>query len=95
MGEIYQFGIVVNTTPSQTGGWTQLYFNGNLATMTDPTTHEHTQKLMGNFFPVPGYANPKLGLYGGKNNLADNSYVYNFVVGTALEDIAEVAGISI
>ncbi|KAH8895494.1 hypothetical protein GQ53DRAFT_762058 [Thozetella sp. PMI_491] len=75
MGKIYQFGIVINTTPSMTG--------------------EHVQKISGNFFPTPGYANPKLGLYGGKNNLADDSYVYNFIVGTELADIADVAGISV
>jgi len=94
MGSVYQFGIVVNTKPRKTGGFTQLYFNGDLATLTDPSSGKQTQKVMGNFFPVPGWANPKLGLYGGKNALADDSYVYNFKIGTELKDIADVAGIS-
>ncbi|KAK7024931.1 hypothetical protein R3P38DRAFT_2951827 [Favolaschia claudopus] len=91
MGTAYRFGFVINT--SQTKGYLQLYFNGALSTLTDPSTGKTTQKLAGNFWPGPT-VDPKFGLYGGKNNLVDDSYIYEIVVGTELADIAAVAGIS-
>ncbi|KAF1346273.1 hypothetical protein BDV97DRAFT_424290 [Delphinella strobiligena] len=96
MGKTYQFGIVVNTTPSTSGGFVQLYFNGMLSTMISESTGEHTQKLAGNFFPggAAGAASPKVGLYGNKNAVKDESYIYNVVVDTTLDDIKEVAGIT-
>lgn len=92
MGTAYRFGIVVNT--SRINGWIQLYFNGALATMTDPRDGSHTQKLSGNFFP--GRADPKFGLYDGHDleTLAIDSYIYNVVIGTTLADIKTVAGIA-
>jgi hypothetical protein len=96
MGDTYKFGIVVNTTPSTTGGYVQLYFQGELRTLVDPSTGEHTQKLAGNYFPggAEGAASPKVGLYGNKNAVDDDSFIYNVVVATTLDDIKEVAGIS-
>jgi hypothetical protein len=91
MGTAYRFGFVVNT--SQTKGYIQWYFNGDLATLTDLSTGAHAQKLSGNFWPGPT-VDPKFGLYGGKNNLADDSYIYDIIIGTELADIASVAGIS-
>lgn len=96
MGKTYQFGIVVNTTPSTTDGYVQLYFNGRLSSMISRSTGEHTQKLAGNFFPggAAGAASPKVGLYGNKNAVTDDSYIYNVVVGTTLDDIKEGADIA-
>ncbi|KAJ7702829.1 hypothetical protein B0H17DRAFT_922975 [Mycena rosella] len=90
-GTAYRFGIVINT--SATSGFLQLYFNGKLSTMINPATGEHTQKYSGNFFP--GTTEPKVGLYGGQATKTCDSYIYNFAIGTALADIADVAGISI
>ncbi|KAF2798057.1 hypothetical protein K505DRAFT_297246 [Melanomma pulvis-pyrius CBS 109.77] len=90
MGKIYNFGIVINT--SKTQGFIQLYFNGQLSTLTDPTTKTKTQKLAGEFFP--GRADPKFGLYDGKNFKVCDSYIYDVVIGTKLSDIAAVVGIS-
>ena len=89
MGTTYRFGFAVNT--SRTSGFVQLYFNGKLVTMTTPGTGAKTTTLAGNFFP--GRADPKFGLYGGKNYLRADSYIYNVVVGTSLVDIKDVAGI--
>lgn len=73
-----------------------MYFNGELINMIDQSTGQTTQKLAGNFFPggQQGAACPKVGLYGNKNPVVDNSYIYNVVVGTELEDIQSVAGIA-
>jgi hypothetical protein len=90
MGKVYTFGIVVNTSRSK--GYLQLYYNGQLATLTDPATQEKTQKLPGNFFP--GRSDPKFGLYGGNNFKVCDSYIYDIAIGTALTDIAGVVGIS-
>ncbi|KAK7033715.1 concanavalin A-like lectin/glucanase, subgroup [Favolaschia claudopus] len=87
-GTIYQFGIVINTAKS---GFVQLYFNGRLSTLVNPSTKEHTTKYAGNFFP--GQTEPKVGLYGGQATNACDSYIYNVAIGTALVDIAAVAGI--
>lgn len=89
MGQIYNFGLVINT--SKTKGFIQLYFNGQLATLIDPNTQVKTQKLVGNFFP--GRADPKFGLYDGKNFEPCDSYIYDVVIGTKLADIASVVGI--
>jgi hypothetical protein len=89
-GTAYRFGIVINT--STTSGYIQLYFNGKLSTMIDPTTGAHTQKYSGNFFP--GTTEPKVGLYGGQATKACDSYIYNVAIGTTLADIANIAGIS-
>ncbi|KAH7150433.1 hypothetical protein B0J13DRAFT_606088 [Dactylonectria estremocensis] len=92
MGKAVRFGIVINT--SENGGYIQLYYNGNPATMTDPATGKHTRKLSGNFWPGPtASSDPKFGLYGGKNNKDCDSYIYDVVIGTKLSDIADVAGI--
>lgn len=73
-----------------------MYFNGELINMVDQSSGTTTQKLSGNFFPggEPGAASPKVGLYGNKNPVVDNSYIYNVVIGTELEDIKDVAGIA-
>ncbi|CAG9950713.1 unnamed protein product [Clonostachys rosea f. rosea IK726] len=93
MGKTYRFGIVVDTHEK---GFVQLYFNGDLATFIHPTTGEHVQKLPGNYWPGPiESSDPKVGLYGANTNNACDSYIYNVVIGTALSDIATVAGISI
>ncbi|KAJ6511208.1 hypothetical protein C8R45DRAFT_1068960 [Mycena sanguinolenta] len=89
-GTTYSFGIVINT--STTDGFVQLYFNGRLSTMIDPSTGEHTTTYSGNFFP--GATEPKVGLYGGQATNACDSYIYNVAIGTTLADIADVAGIS-
>lgn len=96
MGETYHFGFVINTTPSTTEGYVQLYFQGKPATMIDPATGVHTQKLAGNFFPggQAGAVSPKVGLYGDNTPVADDSYIYNVVIGTTLNDIKDVAGIA-
>lgn len=67
--------------------------------MISRSRREHTQKPAGNCFPggaagAAGAARPKVGLYGNKNPVTDESYIYNVVVGTTLDDIKEVAGIA-
>ena len=89
MGKTYTFGLIINT--SKTAGFIQLYFNGKLSTLTDPTTKTKTQKLAGDFYP--GRADPKVGLYDGKNFKECDSYIYDVVIGTKLADIADVVGI--
>ncbi|KAJ7666783.1 hypothetical protein DFH06DRAFT_1384179 [Mycena polygramma] len=90
-GTAYRFGIVINT--STTSGYVQLYFNGKLSTLTNPSTKATAQKYSGNFFP--GTTEPKVGLYGGQATNACDSYIYNVAIGTTLADIADVAGISV
>ncbi|KAK7403100.1 hypothetical protein QQX98_011165 [Neonectria punicea] len=91
MGKAYRFGIVIDT--SKKNGYIQLYFNGKLVTMTEPSTGKHTQKLAGNFWPGPKESSdPKFGLYGESNKVGD-SYIYDIVIGTKLSEIANVAGI--
>ncbi|KPM45320.1 hypothetical protein AK830_g1189 [Neonectria ditissima] len=91
MGTAYRFGMVINT--SQDNGYIQLYFNGELVTLVEPSTGKHTQKLSGNFWPGPNKSSdPKFGLYGESTKTCD-SYIYDIVIGTKLSEIADVAGI--
>lgn len=91
MKTTYTFGIVINT--SQTSGYIQMYFDGDLVTMVD-ASGAHTQKLAGNFMPGTGNSSPKVGLYGyeASDPGACDSYIYNVVVGTALADIKAIPG---
>ncbi|KAF7548738.1 hypothetical protein G7Z17_g6862 [Cylindrodendrum hubeiense] len=92
MGKAVRFGMVINTAEN---GYIQLYYNGKLATMTDPTTGAHTNKLSGNFWPGPtASSDPKFGLYG-KSSVTCDSYIYDIVIGTKLSEIADVAGIDV
>ena len=88
----YRFGIVVNTASK---GFVQLYCNGKLVSMLDPSFGKQTTKLAGNYFSggKTGAASPKVGLYG-TDNVAMDSYIYDVKVGTSLSDIKSVAGIA-
>ncbi|KAK7429923.1 hypothetical protein QQZ08_003545 [Neonectria magnoliae] len=91
MGKAYRFGIVIDT--SNKNGYIQLYFNGKLVKLTEPSTGKQTPKLAGNFWPGPNQSSdPKFGLYG-ESNKAGDSYIYDVVIGTKLSEIANVAGI--
>lgn len=91
MGKTYTFGIVINT--SQTDGYLQMYYNGDLITMID-ASGTHTQKLAGNFMPGTGNSSPKVGLYGyqASDPGACDSYIYNVIVGNTLADIEDIPG---
>lgn len=79
----------MNTTHNTSDGYVQLYYNGVLATLIDPSTGDVTQKPAGNFFPgrQTGTANPKVGCYGYQNPVTDVGYIYNVIIGTTLDDI--------
>ncbi|KAH6877092.1 hypothetical protein B0T10DRAFT_464794 [Thelonectria olida] len=92
MGRNYSFGIVVNT--HETEGFIQLYLDGNLTTLTDPFTGNRTQQLAGNFWPGPiSSSDPKFGLWGGDNVNCD-SYIYDVVIATRFDKMAEIARIN-
>jgi hypothetical protein len=93
MGQTYNFGITVNTAAR---GYIQLYFNGKLQTLTDFAATakaggrtKTTKKLSGNFFPggKVGAADPQLGVYGHKNPVKNDVYVYSVALSTKWSDV--------
>lgn len=93
MGRAYHIGIVIST--SQESVYRRMYFEGDLVPLTfAPTRQSFGKTLHGNLFPGAGNCSPKIGLYGGKNNLVTDAFVYNFAVGTSLQDVKSVTGIS-
>jgi hypothetical protein len=80
----YSAGIVINT--AQPTGWVQLYWQGKLQTFDTTKSTKLTAKTF------PGRADPKFGAYEGYEVDID-TYVYDFKIGTTLDDIKDVAGI--
>lgn len=92
MANIYRFGIGVDTAVE---GSVQLYFEGKKARLLDRGRGKYGDKLAGEFFPGGGIgaADPQMGLYGHKNAVVDEVWIYEVIVGTELVDIKGVAGI--
>lgn len=80
----YSAGIVINT--AQPNGWAQLYWQGKLQTFDTTKSTKLTAKTF------PGRADPKIGAYRGEEVDID-TYVYDFKIGTTLDDIKGVIGI--
>ena len=92
MRKAHRIGLVINT--SQSSGYIYMYFDCKLVPLTNkPTNKNYGTKMHSNFLSGKGNCRPKLGLYAGKNDLADDSYLYDFVLGINMADIKAVAGI--